>query len=138
MTDTIIDVSHIAKTYYTEAGALPVLHDVNLTVQRGEFIAIMGASGSGKSTFMNLLGCLDGANQGEYLLANQAVSKLSKDQLAHLRNKVIGFVFQGFNLLSRTTLADARQSRTTAFCTATPQSNFGWSTTTSSHCARPR
>lgn len=106
MTDTIIDVSHIAKTYYTEAGSLPVLHDVNLTVQRGEFIAIMGASGSGKSTFMNLLGCLDGANQGEYILAGQAISSLTKDQLAHLRNKVIGFVFQGFNLLSRTSLVD--------------------------------
>lgn len=106
MTDTIIEVKNIAKTYYTEAGALPVLHDVNLTVQRGEFIAIMGASGSGKSTFMNVLGCLDSANEGEYFLAGQAVATLNKDQLAKLRNQVIGFVFQGFNLLNRTSLTD--------------------------------
>lgn len=106
MADTLIEVSHIAKTYYSEAGELPVLHDVNLRIERGEFVAIMGASGSGKSTFMNILGCLDKASGGQYFLAQQDVFSLNKDQLAQLRNQVIGFVFQGFNLLARTSLAD--------------------------------
>ncbi len=106
MSPTLISVSHLAKTYYSEAGALPVLHDVNLQVEQGEFIAIMGASGSGKSTFMNILGCLDKANAGDYYLSGQNVLTLNKDQLASLRNQVIGFVFQGFNLLARTSLID--------------------------------
>ena len=106
MTETLIDIRALKKTYYTEAGALPVLHGIDLTIKQGEFVAIMGASGSGKSTFMNILGCLDKANTGEYRLAGQSVADLDKDALAKLRNRVIGFVFQGFNLLSRTTLAD--------------------------------
>jgi putative ABC transport system ATP-binding protein len=71
MADTLIEVSHIAKTYYSEAGELPVLHDVNLRIERGEFVAIMGASGSGKSTFMNILGCLDKASAGQYFWRNK-------------------------------------------------------------------
>lgn len=106
MTEALIRVRHLAKTYHTEAGELPVLHGIDLDIQQGEFIAIMGASGSGKSTFMNILGCLDSASTGEYHLAGQLVASLDKNALAQLRNRVIGFVFQGFNLLSRTTLAD--------------------------------
>lgn len=106
MTETLIQVRELAKTYYTEAGEIPVLHGINMDIQQGEFVAIMGASGSGKSTFMNILGCLDKASSGEYRLAGQVVANLDKDALAKLRNRVIGFVFQGFNLLSRTTLAD--------------------------------
>lgn len=106
MTESIIEVRQLVKTYYTEAGELPVLHGIDFKVERGDFVAIMGASGSGKSTFMNILGCLDKASGGDYLLAQRNVASLDKDQLANLRNDVIGFVFQGFNLLSRTTLAD--------------------------------
>ena len=106
MTETLIEVRELAKTYYTEAGEIPVLHGITMNIQQGEFVAIMGASGSGKSTFMNILGCLDKASSGEYRLAGQVVANLDKDALAKLRNRVIGFVFQGFNLLSRTTLAD--------------------------------
>ena len=94
------------KQYETEAGAVPVLKDVSLAIEPGEFVAIMGPSGSGKSTFMNILGCLDLPTSGRYVLDGRDVSTLDKDQLAHLRNGVIGFVFQGFNLLPRADLVD--------------------------------
>lgn len=102
----VIEVRHIYKDYQTAAGAFPVLKDVNLTIARGDYVAIMGPSGSGKSTFMNILGCLDRPTSGEYLLDGHQVSQLSGNALAQLRNKTIGFVFQGFNLLARSSLLD--------------------------------
>ncbi len=106
MSDSVIHIEHLFKEYQTEAGAVPVLKDVALTVQPGEFVAIMGPSGSGKSTFMNILGCLDVATSGTYLLNGRDVNKQDRDELARLRNEVIGFVFQGFNLLPRASLED--------------------------------
>ncbi len=102
----VIQIEHLYKEYKTGAGPVPVLHDVAATVMPGEFIAIMGPSGSGKSTFMNILGCLDMATSGTYLLNGRDVNTQSRDELAHLRNQVIGFVFQGFNLLPRASLED--------------------------------
>lgn len=104
MTDNnqIISVQHLVKTY--EMGDIEVhaLRGVSIGVHRGEFVAIMGASGSGKSTFMNIIGCLDVPTKGEYSLDGVNVGLLSRDKLAGIRNEKIGFVFQGFNLLSRT------------------------------------
>lgn len=106
MTEPVIRIEHLFKEYVTDAGAVPVLKDVGFTVMPGEFLAIMGPSGSGKSTFMNILGCLDVPTSGSYLLNGRDVGTQSADELAHLRNQVIGFVFQGFNLLPRASLAD--------------------------------
>lgn len=100
----VIVVRNLFKEYQTAAGPFPVLKDVSLTVGAGEFVAIMGPSGSGKSTFMNILGCLDKPNSGEYILNGHVVSTMENDALAHVRNETIGFVFQGFNLLSRFSL----------------------------------
>jgi putative ABC transport system ATP-binding protein len=102
----VIRVAGLGKSYQTAAGLFPALIDVNLEVQPGEYIAIMGPSGSGKSTFMNLLGCLDTPTTGDYWLAGENVAHLSGDALARLRNRTLGFVFQGFNLLPRMNLAD--------------------------------
>ena len=102
----VIEVQQIYKDYQTAAGAFPVLKDVNLTIAHGDYVAIMGPSGSGKSTFMNILGCLDRPTAGEYLLDGHQVSQLTGNALAQLRNKTIGFVFQGFNLLARSNLLD--------------------------------
>lgn len=102
----VIEVRHLYKDYQTAAGAFPVLKDVSLTIARGDYVAIMGPSGSGKSTFMNILGCLDRPTAGEYLLDGHQVSQLDGNALAQLRNKTIGFVFQGFNLLARSNLLD--------------------------------
>jgi putative ABC transport system ATP-binding protein len=104
--DAIIRITHLDKQYETEAGPVPVLKDLMLVIEPGEFVAIMGPSGSGKSTFMNILGCLDLPTRGTYILDGKDVGTLDKDQLAHLRNKTIGFVFQGYNLLPRATLED--------------------------------
>jgi putative ABC transport system ATP-binding protein len=106
MPDPVIRIERLYKEYHTDAGPVPVLKDVAVTVMPGEFVAIMGPSGSGKSTFMNILGCLDTASSGSYLLNGRDVNSLSRDELAHLRNQVIGFVFQGFNLLPRANLED--------------------------------
>jgi putative ABC transport system ATP-binding protein len=106
MTDAVIKINQVSKDYITDAGTVPVLHNVSLSVMPGEFVAIMGPSGSGKSTFMNILGCLDVASSGSYLLNGRDVNQQNRDELAQLRNQVIGFVFQGFNLLPRANLAD--------------------------------
>jgi len=101
--EAIIRVEDIHKTYQLGETQVHALRGVSLEIRRGEFVAIMGASGSGKSTFMNILGCLDKPSSGRYLLEGTDVSRLEKKQLAGIRNRKIGFVFQGFNLLARTT-----------------------------------
>ncbi len=102
----VIRIERLYKEYATDAGPVPVLHGLDVSVMPGEFVAIMGPSGSGKSTFMNILGCLDVATKGEYFLNGRDVNAQSSDELAHLRNEVLGFVFQGFNLLPRANLED--------------------------------
>ena len=102
----VIEIKRLTKNYHTDAGEVAVLKGIDVSIKSGEFVAIMGPSGSGKSTFMNILGCLDKASSGEYILNGNDTKSLSKDALANLRNRVIGFVFQGFNLLSRKTLLD--------------------------------
>jgi len=106
MLDPVIRIENLHKEYITDAGDVPVLMGVDIKVFPGEFVAIMGPSGSGKSTFMNILGCLDVANSGNYFLNGRDVNHQSSDELAKLRNEVIGFVFQGFNLLPRANLED--------------------------------
>ncbi len=98
----LITAQGISKVYKLGDIDVNALCDVSLGIERGEFIAVMGPSGSGKSTFMNILGCLDKPTSGEYLLDGVDVGRLSRDELAAIRNKKIGFVFQGFNLLPRT------------------------------------
>jgi putative ABC transport system ATP-binding protein len=102
----VVEVHGLYKQYDTEAGAHPVLKDVSLRIDAGEFVCVMGPSGSGKSTFMNILGCLDVPTAGTYRLEGHDTSLLTSDQLAGLRNRFIGFVFQGFNLLPRASLVD--------------------------------
>jgi len=98
----LIHIDHLTKVYPLGEMEVHALRGVSVEIKNGEFLAIMGASGSGKSTFMNILGCLDKPTRGSYMLGDIDVSKLSRDELAHIRNAKIGFVFQGFNLLSRT------------------------------------
>lgn len=99
----MLHVEGLTKSYKTGDSELPILKGVSLLVEQGEFVAIMGPSGSGKSTFMNMLGCLDRPDTGTYMLDGIEVSSLKDKQLAHVRNQKIGFVFQSFNLLARST-----------------------------------
>ena len=98
----VIELDHIHKTYTMGDVQVHALRGVSLTIREGEFVAIMGASGSGKSTIMNIIGCLDRPTRGTYILDGQDVSQMSKDERADIRCRKIGFVFQGFNLLART------------------------------------
>lgn len=104
---SVIVIKDVCKTY-TMAGGMSqsVLKHVDLKVEKGEFVAIMGPSGAGKSTFMNILGCLDRPTSGAYVLGGKEVSAMNDDELARVRNKMLGFIFQGFNLLMRRTLVD--------------------------------
>lgn len=106
MRETIIDVKDIKRNFKLGTETVKVLKGVNLQIDKGDYVALMGPSGSGKSTLMNILGCLDTPSSGEYILNGKDVSSLNDDQLAEIRNKNIGFVFQTFNLLPRTTALD--------------------------------
>jgi putative ABC transport system ATP-binding protein len=99
--DILIKIENLWKTYQMGAEEIHALRGVSFTIQRGAYVAIMGPSGSGKSTMMNLIGCLDTPSQGQYFLNTRLVSEMDDDELAHIRNKEIGFVFQTFNLLPR-------------------------------------
>jgi putative ABC transport system ATP-binding protein len=103
MSNAVITASDLTKVYQMGEQEVFALCGVSLTIERGEVVSIMGPSGSGKSTLMNILGCLDLPTSGEYTLDGEAVSSLKDDQLADIRNRKVGFVFQSFNLLSRTT-----------------------------------
>jgi putative ABC transport system ATP-binding protein len=103
---SIISVRNLVKTYTVGEVEVRALRGLSLDVAAGEFVAVTGPSGSGKSTLMHILGCLDRPTSGQYVLDGQDVSKMTKDQLAEVRNRKIGFVFQGFNLLARTTALD--------------------------------
>ena len=100
--EPLITLDAITKVYHMGDVEVHALRGVSLTVSEGEFVAIMGASGSGKSTLMNIIGCLDRPTAGRYLLAGRLVSDLGRNELAEIRNRTLGFVFQNFNLLSRT------------------------------------
>ena len=99
----MISLENITKTYHLESLDVPVLKGINLSIEEGEYVAIMGASGSGKSTLMNIIGCLDRPSSGQYFLAGQDLTTLDDDELADIRNQYIGFVFQQFNLLPKLT-----------------------------------
>jgi putative ABC transport system ATP-binding protein len=102
MSEVVIETQQVTKTYESGSNSVRALRGIDIAVHRGEFVAVMGASGSGKSTLMNLLGCLDTPTSGSYLLDGVHVESLDKNALAAIRNQKIGFVFQGFNLLPRT------------------------------------
>lgn len=102
----LVELRNIKKCFMLGDEEVEILHGVDLTVERGEFLAMMGPSGSGKSTTMNILGCLDKPTSGTYILDGQDVSNLNDDELAAIRNQMIGFVFQGFNLLQKTSAVE--------------------------------
>ena len=104
--ETVIKLEHICKSYYIGTQEVPVLTDIQLTINKGSFISIMGSSGAGKSTLMNILGCLDRPTKGSYQLDGEEVATLDDARLAFTRNQKIGFVFQSFNLLPRLSALD--------------------------------
>jgi putative ABC transport system ATP-binding protein len=104
--ESLVEITDVRKSYFSNRVETPVLHGINLHMQRGDFVAVMGQSGSGKSTLMNILGCLDTPTSGSYRLAGVDVEQQSRAELATLRNRTIGFVFQSFNLLKRMTILD--------------------------------
>lgn len=106
MNNPVIHLENIEKSYFMGSQAIPVLKGISLDIYKNEYVALMGPSGSGKSTLMNILGCLDTPTGGKYVLSNNDVSKMSDDELAEIRNKEIGFVFQQFNLLPRLTAVE--------------------------------
>jgi putative ABC transport system ATP-binding protein len=106
MTNTVIEIKKVSRIFKTGDVEVRALEDVDLRVERGDFVAIMGSSGSGKSTLLNILGCLDKPTSGEYFLDGVYVNALDKNQLADIRNQKIGFIFQNYNLLPRTTALD--------------------------------
>ncbi len=106
MEPSLIRLQNIYKSYYMGKQPIPVLKGITLDIHKNEYVALMGPSGSGKSTLMNILGCLDSPTEGAYVLNNKDVSKMQDDDLADVRNKEIGFVFQQFNLLPRLTAAE--------------------------------
>lgn len=101
--DSLIEIKHVSKIYNPGENEVRALDDVDLVINRGEFVAIIGQSGSGKSTLMNILGCLDVPSRGTYILNGEDVSDLEDDELSDIRNKEIGFIFQGFNLIANLT-----------------------------------
>ena len=106
MPDPILQLSEIRKSYFLGKQELPVLKGITMNIKKNEYVALMGPSGSGKSTLMNILGCLDSPTAGSYILNGKDVSKMDDGELAEVRNKEIGFVFQQFNLLPRLTAAE--------------------------------
>jgi len=106
MAETLVKTERLSKDYQMGSQVVHALRDVSMTIERGQFVAVMGPSGSGKSTLMNLLGCLDTPSSGRYLLEGEDVSSLGRDRLAYTRNRKIGFVFQSFSLLPRVTALD--------------------------------
>ena len=95
----LLELKNIYKDYYSDAIVIPVLKDVSLSVDNGEYVAIMGPSGSGKTTLMNIIGCLDRPTKGEYILSGREITRYNEDQLSDVRLNTLGFVFQNFNLL---------------------------------------
>ena len=110
----LIEIRDLRKIYALGEEPVAALDGVSLTIEQGEFVAIMGASGSGKSTMLNILGCLDTPTSGSYLLDGIEVARRSRTELAHIRNRKLGFVFQNFNLLARTTAIENRRARARA------------------------
>lgn len=106
MSKIIIETHHLARRYEMGSEVIHALKDISITIRKGEYVAFMGPSGSGKSTLMNIIGCLDTPNEGSYILNGTEVSDMSDNELAEIRNKEIGFVFQTFNLLPRSTALD--------------------------------
>ena len=122
----LVRLIDVHKVYRTGELEVPAVRGVSLEIKQGEFVALMGASGSGKSTLMNILGCLDRPSSGQYFLDNADVSGLDRDQLAEIRNRKLGFVFQSFNLLARTSARENAElpliySAQSSFTSATPR-----------------